>query len=86
MTGKFRFKTEEQLLASGWVKDEIGYLSCPGASHLIVHSMEKFFGKWIEVDHGVLHPEGWGIDPEMVVGEREIAEELLNRYDKEIEG
>lgn len=85
---RVRFKTEAQLLSTGWSRDGTNYMNAK-AYYQVVAQMRYLFGTTFEVMEEYTkfyHPtDGWGIDPEMVTSEIEIAEDLLKRYDEEIE-
>lgn len=94
--GKYKFKTRQQLLDSGWrVEDPNGSLKHANSIYWIyiskgVDSMDELFGQWVEVV-GVNEKEevgvstsNWWITPEMVLNESEVADEFLDKYEGKI--
>jgi hypothetical protein len=91
MTGRFKFKTHEQLLNSGWRRDTEGnYWNKESDGGYSIYccdpseDMRGLLGKWIEVRNGNAIETGWYITPDMVLQEVEIAEHILELYDREI--
>lgn len=79
---KGRFKTKEQLEASGWVLiTEKGFSSYQNTScpyDTVPETMlEELAGVIITNERF----SGWFIAPEMLVGESETIQEILNHYD-----
>lgn len=79
---KRRFKTRKQLEATGWELTDQGgfysyhhrYFKSSGIPEEMLNELE---GKLVDIPY----TKGWTIDPEMVVGESEIIQEILNHYD-----
>lgn len=82
MKKRVRFKTHDQLLASGWIRDGDRY-DHPTATAVVNTPMMEYFGRVIEcsLERDTMYQDGWTITPEMVMTETEELSLILERYD-----
>jgi hypothetical protein len=76
------FKTEDQLIASGWVRYGGGQYRSPEGGPVVNRLMLRFSGQVVET--GYLYDEGeiWTITERMLMSETELVEQLLKEYDE----
>jgi hypothetical protein len=82
---KGRFKTEQELLNSGWYRDS-AILRHKYADFAIPYSMlVDLSGKWVETNRSSYEiTSGWAISPEMLANEAQKVKEILSNYNDEL--
>lgn len=73
---KGRFKTEDQLLATGWVMNSYGYYEHPGEIIVVMTMIKELAGKIVDTNDVT----GWALSPGMLLRESHIVDEMLKLY------
>lgn len=81
-TFKGVFKSEQQLIDSGWRKDSYGHYRHKNCTPSVNPMMLQLEGRVLEVGKVVDTMYTWTISKEMLLSETEIVEQLIKEYDE----